>query len=91
MAATAATRYVFRVRSEKKKKKDDDKDKAKPAEIQEKMMAGKINKILSEMCLTGQAYVIDTNMTVEAAAKKEGAEIVSGGPLGPQKFCAKDK
>ena len=28
------------------------------------------------MCLTGQAYVIDTNMTVEAAAKKEGAEIL---------------
>ena len=54
-----------------------DKDKAKPAEIQEKMIAGKINKILSEMCLTGQAYVIDTNMTVEAAAKKEGAEILS--------------
>ncbi|MCB1555466.1 MAG: elongation factor Ts [Xanthomonadales bacterium] len=53
-----------------------DKDKAKPAEIQEKMIAGKINKILSEMCLTGQAYVIDTNMTVEAAAKKEGAEIL---------------
>ncbi|MBD8527147.1 translation elongation factor Ts [Pseudomarimonas arenosa] len=53
-----------------------DKDKAKPAEIQEKMIAGKINKILSEMCLTGQAYVLDTNMTVEAAAKKEGAEIL---------------
>lgn len=54
-----------------------DKDRAKPAEIQEKMIAGKINKILSEMCLTGQAYVIDTNMSVEAAAKKEGAEILS--------------
>jgi len=54
-----------------------DKDKAKPAEIQEKMIAGKINKTLSEMCLTGQAYVLDTNMTVEAAAKKEGAEILS--------------
>ncbi len=54
-----------------------DKDRAKPAEIQEKMIAGKINKILSEMCLTGQPYVIDTNLTVEAAAKKEGAEIVS--------------
>ena len=54
-----------------------DKDKAKPAEIQEKMIAGKINKILSEMCLTGQAYVLDTNLTVEAAAKKEGAEILS--------------
>jgi elongation factor Ts len=54
-----------------------DKDRAKPAEIQEKMIAGKINKILSEMCLTGQAYVLDTNLTVEAAAKKEGAEILS--------------
>jgi elongation factor Ts len=54
-----------------------DKDKAKPAEIQEKMIAGKINKILSEMCLTGQPYVLDTNLTVEAAAKKEGAEILS--------------
>jgi elongation factor Ts len=54
-----------------------DKDRAKPAEIQEKMIAGKINKILSEMCLTGQAYVIDTNLSVEAAAKKEGAEILS--------------
>lgn len=54
-----------------------DKDKAKPAEIQEKMIAGKINKILSEMCLTGQAYVLDTNLTVEAAAKKEGAEILA--------------
>ena len=54
-----------------------DKDKAKPAEIQEKMIAGKINKLLSEMCLTGQAYVLDTNMTVEAAAKKEGAEVLN--------------
>ena len=54
-----------------------DKDRAKPPEIQEKMIAGKINKILSEMCLTGQAYVLDTNLTVEAAAKKEGAEILS--------------
>lgn len=53
-----------------------DKDRAKPAEIQDKMISGKINKILSEMCLTGQAYVIDTNLTVEAAAKKEGAEVL---------------
>ena len=54
-----------------------DKDKAKPAEIQEKMISGKINKILSEMCLTGQSYVLDTNLTVEAAAKKEGAEVIA--------------
>jgi elongation factor Ts len=53
-----------------------DKDRAKPAEIQEKMVAGKINKVLSEMCLTGQAYVMDTNLSVEQALKKEGAEVI---------------
>jgi elongation factor Ts len=54
-----------------------DKDKAKPAEIQEKMMSGKIRKTLAEMSLTGQPYVLDTNSTVEAALKKEGAEVVA--------------
>jgi elongation factor Ts len=54
-----------------------DKDRAKPAEIQEKMVAGKINKILSEMSLTGQSYVLDTNLTVEAALKAAKAEVVS--------------
>jgi elongation factor Ts len=28
------------------------------------------------MSLTGQAYVLDTNVTVEAALKKEGAEVL---------------
>ncbi len=54
-----------------------DKDKGKPAEILEKIISGKVNKVVSEMCLTGQAYVLDTNSTVEAALKKEGAEAVS--------------
>ncbi len=54
-----------------------DKDRAKPAEIQEKMVAGKINKILSEMSLTGQNYVLDTNLTVEAVLKAAKAEVVS--------------
>jgi elongation factor Ts len=54
-----------------------DKDRAKPAEIQEKMIAGKIRKTLAEMSLTGQPYVLDTNVMVEAALKKEGAEVVS--------------
>lgn len=53
-----------------------DKDKAKPAEIQEKMIAGKINKALNEISLTGQAYVLDTNSSVEAVLKKEGAEVL---------------
>ncbi len=54
-----------------------EKDKAKPAEIQEKMIAGKINKIVSEISLTGQAYVLDTNMSVEQALTKEGAQVLS--------------
>ena len=54
-----------------------DKDKGKPAEILEKIISGKVNKVVSEMCLTGQAYVLDTNSTVEAALKKEGATAVS--------------
>jgi len=54
-----------------------DKDRAKPAAIQEKMVAGKINKILSEMSLTGQNYVLDTNLTVDAVLKAAKAEVLS--------------
>jgi elongation factor Ts len=54
-----------------------DKDKAKPAEILEKIIAGKINKIVSEVTLLGQPYVLDTNTTVAEALKKEGADVVS--------------
>ncbi len=54
-----------------------DKDKAKPADIQEKMISGKLNKTLSEISLTGQAYVLDTDSTVEQALKKEGAQVLS--------------
>ncbi|HET6432273.1 translation elongation factor Ts [Dyella sp.] len=54
-----------------------DKDKAKPAEILEKIIAGKINKIVSEVTLLGQPYVLDTNVTVADALKKDGAEVLS--------------
>jgi elongation factor Ts len=54
-----------------------DKEKAKPAEILEKIVAGKVNKIISEVTLLGQAYVLDTNVTVADALKKEGADIIS--------------
>jgi elongation factor Ts len=54
-----------------------DKDKAKPAEILEKIIAGKINKIVSEVTLLGQPYVLDTNVTVGDALKKDSAEVVS--------------
>ncbi|HEY0230678.1 MAG TPA: elongation factor Ts, partial [Dokdonella sp.] len=51
--------------------------KAKPAEILEKITTGKVNKVISEMTLTGQPFVLDTNVTVEAALKKEGAEVLA--------------
>ena len=54
-----------------------EKDKAKPAEILEKITSGKVNKVISEMTLTGQPFVLDTNMTVEAALKKEGAQVLT--------------
>jgi elongation factor Ts len=54
-----------------------EKDKAKPAEILEKIIAGKINKIVSEVTLLGQPYVLDTNTTVAEVLKKEGADVVT--------------
>ena len=54
-----------------------DKEKAKPAEILEKIVAGKINKIVSEVTLVGQPYVLDTNVTVGDALKKEGADVAA--------------
>jgi elongation factor Ts len=53
------------------------KDSGKPAEILEKMISGKIAKTLAEISLTGQPYVLDTNITVEAALKAAGgAEVL---------------
>ena len=54
-----------------------DKDKSKPPEILEKIISGKINKIINDVTLTGQPYVLDTNDTVGVVLKKEGAEVLS--------------
>ncbi len=48
------------------------KDSGKPVEILEKMISGKVAKTVSEITLTGQPYVLDTNQTVEAALKAAG-------------------
>ncbi|RXR08390.1 translation elongation factor Ts [Pseudoxanthomonas composti] len=53
-----------------------EKDKSKPADILEKIISGKINKIVSEVTLYGQPYVLDTNQTVEQVLKAAGAEVV---------------
>ncbi|MEE7546215.1 elongation factor Ts [Xanthomonas sp. Kuri4-1] len=53
-----------------------DKDKAKPADILEKIISGKINKIVNEVTLYGQPYVLNTDQTVEQAVKAAGADVV---------------
>ena len=53
-----------------------DKDKNKPADILEKIISGKIAKIVNEVTLYGQPYVLDTNQTVEQALKAAGAEVL---------------
>jgi elongation factor Ts len=53
-----------------------DKERAKPAEILEKIIGGKVNKIVNEVTLYGQPYVINSDQTVEAALKAAGADVV---------------
>ncbi|WP_024890681.1 translation elongation factor Ts [Luteimonas huabeiensis] len=53
-----------------------EKDKAKPAEILEKIIGGKLAKIVNEVTLYGQPYVLDTNQSVEQTLKAAGAEVV---------------
>ncbi|QWP74666.1 elongation factor Ts [Lysobacter sp. K5869] len=54
-----------------------EKDKAKPADILEKIISGKIAKIVNEVTLYGQPYVLNSDQTVEQAVKAAGADVVS--------------
>ena len=53
-----------------------EKDKQKPAEILEKIISGKINKIVNEVTLYGQSYVLDGDKSVEAVLKAASADVV---------------
>ena len=53
-----------------------DKDRSKPAEILEKIISGKLNKIVNEVTLYGQPYVLNTDQTVEQALKAAGADVI---------------
>ena len=54
-----------------------EKDKAKPAEILEKIIGGKVAKIVNEVTLYGQPYALNTDLTVEAVLKAAKADVVS--------------
>lgn len=49
----------------------------KPADIAEKMVAGRINKFYKEICLEEQAFVKDSSITVSDYVKNNGGKIVS--------------
>ncbi len=53
-----------------------EKDRSKPAEILEKIISGKINKIVNEVTLYGQPYVLDGDKSVEQVVKAAGADVL---------------
>lgn len=54
-----------------------EKIEGKPAEVVEKMIAGRIQKFLGEASLVGQAFIKDDSVKVGEHAKKSGAKIIS--------------
>lgn len=51
------------------------RESGKPEAVIEKMIEGRMKKFLSEITLLGQDFVINPDLTVEAAAKEAGAVI----------------
>ena len=55
--------------------KNDPKFTAKPAEFQEKILDGKLNKYFSEMALASQAYLMDDSKNVGQVLKENNASV----------------
>ncbi len=51
------------------------RESGKPEQVIEKMIVGRMKKFLSEVTLLGQSFVVNPDLTVEAAAKEAGVEI----------------
>ncbi|MGH1413456.1 MAG: translation elongation factor Ts [Pelagimonas sp.] len=52
------------------------RESGKPEQVIEKMIVGRMKKFLAEVTLLGQQFVMNTDLTVEQAAKEAGAEVV---------------
>lgn len=52
-----------------------EKDKSKPADILEKIISGKINKIVNDVTLYGQSYVLDGDKSVEQVVTAAKADV----------------
>ena len=53
------------------------RESGKPEQVIEKMIQGRMKKFLAEVTLLGQDFVINPDLTVDAAAREAGVEIVS--------------
>lgn len=63
------------VAKEKSIQMDIARESGKPEAVIEKMIVGRMKKYLGEVTLLGQAYVVNPDLTVAAAAKEAGVEI----------------
>ncbi len=63
------------VEKEKQVQMDIARESGKPEAVIEKMIVGRMAKFVAESTLLGQAFVVNPDLTVEAAAKEVGATI----------------
>ena len=83
-AAAMKPKYVFKtdvpeeeVAREREVLKEQAINEGKPADIAEKMVAGRLNKFYKEICLEEQAFVKDSGISVGTYAKNNGGKILS--------------
>ena len=65
------------VEKEKQVQMDIARESGKPEAVIEKMIVGRMKKYVAESTLMGQAFVVNPDLTVEAAAREEGLEVLS--------------
>ena len=63
------------VEKERQVQMDIARESGKPEQVIEKMIVGRMKKFLAEVTLLNQAFVVNPDLTVEAAAKEAGIEI----------------
>jgi len=82
-AAAMKPKYVFRddvpaeeVEREKEVLKEQAMNEGKPADIAEKMVAGRLNKFYKEICLAEQAFIKDGDIDVTKYVTNNGGELI---------------
>jgi len=76
-ALNEASLNPFDIEKEKQIQMDIARESGKPEAVIEKMIVGRMKKFVAESTLMGQAFVVNPDLTVEAAAKEAGLEILN--------------